>query len=142
MLLEWPDIEFVEVGKDCERVGIGRDLRDQLSIAGVIALLRTCSLYIGPDSGLVHLALAVRTPAVGLYGPVRPATAFGRRSALMAVSATVPCAGCWSDGRMDTPGLCPLGIRSPHPEVYPCMRSITPEQALAVIRERGILRHA
>jgi len=142
MTRKWPGIEFVELGKDCDRVGIGIDRRNQLSIAEVVALLRTCSLYIGPDSGLVHLALAVRTPAVGLYGPVRPAVAFGPRSAMLPVLASAPCAGCWSDGRMSTPGECPLGIRSPHPEDYLCMSSIAPEDVLAAIDERGILHHA
>ncbi len=142
MAREWPNTEFVELGKDCDHVGIGLDKRNQMEISDVAALLRTCCLYIGPDSGLVHLALAVNTPVVALFGPVRPAEAIGVRARLQAVLAPTACAGCWTDGRMTHPGACPLGIRSAEPADYPCMKSITPEHVLTVIRDSGFLPNA
>ena len=39
-------------------------------IAG--ACLARCALFIGNDSGLMHLAAAVGTPTLGLFGPSRP----------------------------------------------------------------------
>ncbi|HXP97926.1 MAG TPA: glycosyltransferase family 9 protein [Telmatospirillum sp.] len=49
------------------------------------ALLRRCSLYIGNDSGLMHLAAAADIPTLGLFGPspewrYRP---WGRRTAVV-----------------------------------------------------------
>lgn len=35
----------------------------------VAACLRRCALYIGNDSGLMHIAAAMRTPTLGLFGP-------------------------------------------------------------------------
>jgi heptosyltransferase III len=35
------------------------------------ALLKQCTLFIGNDSGLMHMAAAVGTPTVGLFGPSR-----------------------------------------------------------------------
>jgi heptosyltransferase III len=38
----------------------------------VTACMRRCSLYIGNDSGLMHMAAASGLPALGLFGPSRP----------------------------------------------------------------------
>jgi ADP-heptose:LPS heptosyltransferase len=125
VLETFPNTRVVELGKDCARAGVGEDFVDRLSVMETASLLAASSLYIGPDSGLVHLALAVGTPAVGLYGPVRPGKAFGIRERLHAVASPLDCQGCWTDGRMRTPGLCPLGIASDSPSDYPCVNAIT-----------------
>lgn len=42
------------------------------SLVELAALLRTARLFVGSDTGPLHLAAAVGTPCVGLYGPTRP----------------------------------------------------------------------
>ena len=37
-----------------------------------VALARRASLFVGGDTGPLHLAAASRTPVVGLYGPTSP----------------------------------------------------------------------
>ena len=44
----------------------------QTSIADLVALARGASLYLAGDTGPAHLAAAVGTPIVGIYGPTRP----------------------------------------------------------------------
>ena len=44
-------------------------LAPEMSLARLAALGRRARLYIGSDSGPLHLAAAVGTPCVGLYGP-------------------------------------------------------------------------
>lgn len=55
-------------------------------VAGMIALFRRAALVIGGDSGPVHLAAALGTPVVALFGPTDPARngpwGFGRIAAL------------------------------------------------------------
>lgn len=48
----------------------------ETSLLEVAALFERCALVAGPDCGPLHLAVAVGTPTVHLYGPVDPA-AFG-----------------------------------------------------------------
>ena len=37
------------------------------------ALLQRCGLFLGHDTGAMHLATAVRTPVVAVFGPSDPA---------------------------------------------------------------------
>jgi len=45
------------------------DLTGQLDVLGTAALLQLCDLVICGDSPLLHLAAAVGTPTIGLFGP-------------------------------------------------------------------------
>jgi heptosyltransferase III len=45
------------------------DLVGTAELPVVAACLRRCVLYIGNDSGLMHMAAAVGTPTLGLFGP-------------------------------------------------------------------------
>lgn len=47
------------------------DLVGRCDILTVAACLQECSMFIGNDSGLMHLAAAVYTPTLGLFGPSR-----------------------------------------------------------------------
>lgn len=45
------------------------DLSGRLSLPEAAACLKNCSLYVGNDSGLMHLAAATGIPTLGLFGP-------------------------------------------------------------------------
>lgn len=47
------------------------DLCGALTIAEAAAVIERCALYVGNDSGLMHLAAATGTPTVGLCGATR-----------------------------------------------------------------------
>ncbi len=49
--------------------GGGIDLVGDPGLATVAACLKRCALYIGNDSGLMHMAAATGTPTLGLFGP-------------------------------------------------------------------------
>lgn len=49
------------------------DLVGKVDILTAGACLERCALFIGNDSGLMHLAGAVGTPVIGLFGPSREA---------------------------------------------------------------------
>jgi len=130
-----PSAAFVEVGKACPVADVGVSYVDKLSVVQTAYVLSRSQLYVGPDSGLAHLAMAVGTPAVVLYGPVNPKRAFGPRECLHAVTSPAECRGCWTEGRMQTPGQCPLGIRDDEPAAYPCMQQLTPDFVLEAMQQ-------
>ncbi|MCT6819011.1 MAG: glycosyltransferase family 9 protein [Bombella apis] len=49
------------------------DLGGRYSLAQVAALLARCCLFVGSDSGLMHLSAALDVPTLGLFGPSRAA---------------------------------------------------------------------
>jgi ADP-heptose:LPS heptosyltransferase len=59
------------------------------------ALLKRCALFVNTDSGLGHLAAAVGTPAVTVFGPANPAMTapYGKKNVV--VSAGPACAPCY-----------------------------------------------
>ncbi len=54
-----------------DRVPPGRliDLIGAVDLGCVPALLKRCALYVGNDSGLMHIAAAAGVPTLGLFGP-------------------------------------------------------------------------
>ena len=68
-----------------DRLDEAVDLRGQLSLAEVAACLQRCRLYVGNDSGLMHLAAATGIPTLGLFGPSRVSeyAPVGRRTAFV-----------------------------------------------------------
>ncbi len=65
-----------------DRLDDAVDLRGRLTLAEAVACLRRCTLYVGNDSGLMHLSAATGTPTLGLFGPSRPSeyAPVGRRA--------------------------------------------------------------
>jgi lipopolysaccharide heptosyltransferase I len=87
-----PDVRLLLLwGPD--EIHMARQIRDGLSMKAILApptdldeltsLLRRCSLMIANDTGPLHLAAALGTPTLGLYGPTparrnRPYGLYGR----------------------------------------------------------------
>ena len=102
------------------------DLVGQTSVKELAAVLSRCDVLLSADSGPMHLATAVGTPTIALFGSTDP-TATGPYDGVSRVLyKALPCAPC---GNHPT-----CGGR------YDCLRAITPEEvALAVrtlLRER------
>jgi ADP-heptose:LPS heptosyltransferase len=65
------------------------DLVGALSLPEAAACLARCSLFVGNDSGLMHLAAAAGAPTLGLFGPTPPSeyAPRGRRTGFVAAGA-------------------------------------------------------
>jgi ADP-heptose:LPS heptosyltransferase len=95
-----------------------------LPLATIAAVLSMSRILIGIDSGLLHLAGAVGTPVVGIFGPTNPAYYLPLNSSSHAISHALPCSFChherpiqhWQTG-------CPHNIQ--------CMREISAAQVIA-----------
>lgn len=69
------------------------DLCGALSLPEAAAVLARCTLFVGNDSGLMHLAAAAGTPTLGLFGPT-PATQYSPAGRCTAIARS-------PTGRMD-----------------------------------------
>ena len=67
------------------------DCHVELTDTALMTHLAACAVYLGPDSGLTHLANALQVPTVTLFGPTHPALGF----APTGPSARVFHAGTW-----------------------------------------------
>ena len=92
---EWPAVRYGEVSRELAQQGahifvnygpgeeqLAKDVQDSsagaaqpitCSIAELIALARRTSLFIGGDTGPLHLAAALSIPVVAIFGPTDPA---------------------------------------------------------------------
>ncbi|MDX2291719.1 MULTISPECIES: glycosyltransferase family 9 protein, partial [Streptomyces] len=68
------------------------DLVGRLTIPEAAACLRRCALFVGNDSGLMHLAAAAGTPTLGLFGPT-PAEEYAPSGPVTAVALAEGPAG-------------------------------------------------
>ena len=73
-----------------------KSLASRLKGEELVALIAVCDAIVSIDSGPLHVAGAVRTPAVGLFGPLDPALVLQPRSLEPAIGLTsdVPCLFC------------------------------------------------
>jgi ADP-heptose:LPS heptosyltransferase len=96
------------------------DMVGRFNLAESVAAMAECSLFVGIDSGLLHVCGAIGVPCVGIFGAVDPNLRLPPTTPSRGVVADVPCIGChhrrpklhWQHG-------CPMNIQ--------CMLSVRPE---------------
>ena len=73
------------LAREVETASAGTGRAFQCSIGELIALTRRAKLFIGGDTGPLHLAAAMRIPVVGIFGPTDPARngPYGTRSIVL-----------------------------------------------------------
>ncbi len=67
----------------------------EIGLPALAALLKGCDLFIGGDSGPMHLASALGVPVLGLYGPSDPARNGPFRDTDRVVTVAEPCGPCY-----------------------------------------------
>lgn len=97
------------------------DHAGRLSLKQTAGLIRSARLFIGCDTGPLHIAAAVGTPCVALFGAADPARTgpYGERTRV--VRHVVPCSPCRR--------------RECNVAGHPCMRDLTASAVLAAARE-------
>jgi heptosyltransferase-1 len=80
-----------ELVKAVERSSNGAAQALSCSITELIAVTRRAALFIGGDTGPLHLAASLGVPVVGIYGPTNPARngPYGTRSIVLRSAASV-----------------------------------------------------
>lgn len=78
-----------------------------------IGIIERATLAIGPDTGLMHIAAAVKTPVISLWGATNPARTGPHGNANLVLQGKAPCVPCYRK-------QCSIGRI--------CLQSITAEQ--------------
>ena len=149
---QWPPASFAQVADRLQKEGIRvvviggaaehhpgtavlrhmvtspMDLVGKTGIKDLIALLRRVRLVITNDSGPMHLAAALGTRVVALFGPTDPGRTGPYGPGHMVFHSGVSCSPC-------------LSRRCANPKALECLTSISPEEvfrrALAMVRGSG-----
>lgn len=101
------------------------DATGKLSLLSSAALLSRCRVLVSNDSAPLHLASAMNTPTVAIFGPTVPAFGFGPLSDAHAVLGHegLACRPCDAHG----PQQCPLGH-------WRCMRELEVGRVVKAVR--------
>jgi heptosyltransferase II len=97
------------------------DLTGKTSIADLPALLSQCHLFLGNDSGAMHVAAAVGLPVVAVFGPTDPDGTAPVTPRATIVQQKPYCSPCFLR-------RCPTDHR--------CMKAVTPEMVESAMRLR------
>ncbi len=121
-------VVFVGDKKDAETVaqltphlaGCFIDLAGKTTLRELASVLAACDLLVSGDSGPMHLAVAVGTPTLAIFGATHPARhgPYGARNSVL---------------HDPVPGLLTPGKRPTEAEGAACMARVTPEQVLKEI---------
>jgi len=97
------------------------NLTGKTSIAELPALLSQCHLFLGNDSGAIHVAAAVGLPVVAIFGPTDPDGTAPVTPRVSVVQQKPYCSPCFLR-------RCPTDHR--------CMKAVTPAMVEAALRVR------
>ena len=97
------------------------NLTGKTSIADLPALLSQCHLFLGNDSGAMHVAAAVGLPVIAVFGPTDPLGTAPVTPRLTIVQQKPYCSPCFLR-------RCPTDHR--------CMTAVTPSMVESALRSR------
>lgn len=145
----WPAAFFADTADRIQQEGLGRvaliggledrgvaqqvtramktdavDLVDACGVGLLPALLQTASLLVSNDSGPMHVAAAMGTPVVALFGPTSPSRTgpYGPRH--LVLQNPVPCSPCFS-------------TRCRNATFLECLTGISPSEVVTAVRQRA-----
>ncbi len=107
-------------------------LAGETRIGTLAAVLERAALVLGPDSGPLHLAAAVNSPTVALFGPADPAEfrPWGPEQPHIVLTSDIGCRPCrildWNGDSLDN---------------HPCVRDISTERVVEAAHRALSHRH-
>lgn len=121
IVLPWGPGQLPEVEKIRSLMKREAVIPPQTTLKQLGALLQRCSCVISNDSGPMHIAAAVGTPVLGIYGPTSPLLQgpFGEKHLIVSKTG-LDCLGC-------NLTKCPIG--------HPCMLELSVDSVMEGVRQ-------
>ena len=105
-----------QIAPDC------RCVAGQTDLYKLAEIYRRCAVVVTNDSGPMHLATAVGTPVVAIFGPTDPALTGPYGTQHVILRAALPCAPCFRD-------------RCRQPIVNECMQRVSVTEVLGAVQK-------
>jgi lipopolysaccharide heptosyltransferase II len=96
------------------------NLAGELTLMESAALIAQCVMFIGNDSGLLHIAGALGRPHLSFFGPTSPVDKVPAWTPHRVLYRSEPCSPCYKFGVAPP---CPYGLK--------CLALISPQEALS-----------
>lgn len=121
IVLTWGPGQLAEVEKIAAGMKHEAFIPPDTTLRQLGALLKRCSIVVSNDCGPMHIAAAVGTPVLGIYGPTNPVLQGPFGSQHVTVSkAGLACLGC-------NFMKCPIG--------HPCMLDLSVDEVMTAVRQ-------
>ena len=128
-----PDLRFAILGSPADRA-LGEtiaqaeparcvDLTGRLSLPEMVEWIRSAALMVSNDTGPMHVAAALGTPLVALFGPTEPHRTGPYDQIDHVLQLQMPCIPC-------------LKPRCTYPQPLECLRALSPAAALLAMQKR------
>ena len=115
------------VGREVARTAKSRpiDLTNRTALRELVALIAEARAMVTNDSGPMHIAAAVGTPVVAIFGPTHPDRTGPRGPGHRVLAGRAPCSPCYRRQCLYAGG----------PEALCCMKNVTAEEVARHLRE-------
>lgn len=125
-----------DINPDLRSSGLVYNLAGNTTLRELIAFISECDLYLSNDSGPMHIAYAVGTPLVALFGSTSPDLTGPRGEGDLILRADVGCNPCFKR-RCDSDMMCMYGINSD--DVYLALKGLLPQRKAVFFDRDGTL---
>jgi len=107
------------------------DMAGQTSFSEVAVIIKYSHLFIGNDSSLLHLAVALSTPAVGIFGPTLPKQVLPNGPFFIPVCSDIFCRPCYTHQPL-------FNKHCTHRE---CLERLSVDQVMAAVKPMIAVRY-
>ncbi len=97
------------------------------SIRKTASIMQRMDIFVSNDSGLMHLAAALKLPTVGIFGPTNPVWVRPWGTAHRVVRLNLPCSPCFYYS--PKPLSCPRGLD------FKCLKELSAEMVFKAFKE-------
>lgn len=96
-----------------------------LSLLGLASVIEGCRLFIGNDSGITHMAVALGLPTVAIFGPTDPKVWAPRGKNVVIVRREIECSPCPQEKFIQC-------------QQFDCLKEVELEDVLAELEKLGM----